>query len=66
MRMDIPAFCHRVVDMISLGVNSLDAHNNTLCWSLIPKSSGGELLCTITFEEVQELEAVMQLLEIFV
>jgi hypothetical protein len=41
--------------MISLGVNSLGAHNHTLCWSLIPKSSKGELVYNGTFEEVQEM-----------
>jgi hypothetical protein len=52
---DIPAegqcyfdFCPRVVDMISLVVNSLGTHNHTLCWSLILKSTEGEQVCTGT------------------
>ncbi len=57
-------FCSRVVDMISLGVNYLGAQNHTLCWSLIPKSTEGELVYTGTFKKVQE--AVMKLLKVCV
>jgi hypothetical protein len=48
-------FCSRIVDMISLGVNSLGAHNHTLPWSIIPKSNEGELVYTGNLKELRKL-----------
>jgi hypothetical protein len=47
-------FCRHSVDMIGFGVNSVGGHNHPLCWSLIPKSTEGEVVYAGTYQEFEE------------
>ncbi len=51
---DTYGFCRHSVDMIGLNVNSVGRHNHPLCWSLIPKSTEGQVMYAGTYREFEE------------
>ncbi len=47
-------FCRNAVDKIGFSVNFIGSHNHSLCWSIIPHQTEGELTYTSTYTELEE------------